>query len=230
MGGGVVFGISSIGKKLLEKLQRKSFRHAYLAQHVKRGIAYQIRALRDQRQWRQGNFAKILGKPQSVAHRLEDPDYGKYTLQTLLEIANVFDVALEVRFVSYSSFIRGTRDVSIPSMQVPSFNDDAGFTGLTITVPQISVSQHSQSFRRPASSGQLVFSFPVQLTTSSEVSEPMTFDLTTAESQPEPFLSYGGIIISASSGFGASLRVMLNYSCRWIPLREAAEQLCFPSE
>ncbi len=125
-----MFAISSIGKKLLEKLQRKPYRHAYLAEHIRRGIAYQIRALRDQRKWKQGTFAKMLGKPQSVVCRLEDPDYGKVTIQTLLEVANVFDVALEVRFVSYSSFICNTRDVSIGSMRVPEFKDDLGLTGL----------------------------------------------------------------------------------------------------
>jgi hypothetical protein len=68
-----------------------------------------------------------VGKPQSVACRLEDPDYGKVTIQTLLEVANVFDVALRVRFVPYSTFVRNTRDVSSASMQVPEFKDDLGF-------------------------------------------------------------------------------------------------------
>jgi transcriptional regulator with XRE-family HTH domain len=121
-----MFAISSIGKKLWEKLQRKPYRHAYLAEHVRRGIAYQIRALRDQRKWKQGAFAKLLGKPQSVVSRLEDPDYGKMTVQTLLEVANIFDVALEVRFVPYSTFVYSTRDVSMTSMQVPEFKDDLG--------------------------------------------------------------------------------------------------------
>jgi len=119
-----VFAISSIGKKLWQKLQRPVYRHAYLAEHVRRGIAYQIRALRDQRGWNQGKFSNLLGKPQSVVCRLEDPSYGKVTIQTLLEIANVYDVALDVRFVPYSSFLQRTRDVSAASMRVPEFKDD----------------------------------------------------------------------------------------------------------
>jgi transcriptional regulator with XRE-family HTH domain len=119
-----VFAISSIGRKLLGKLQKTAYRHAYLAEHVRQGIAYQIRALRNQRGWSQGKFAKLLGKPQSVVCRLEDPDYGKVTVQTLLEVANVYDVALEVRFVSYSSFLRRTRDISPTAMYVPAFKDD----------------------------------------------------------------------------------------------------------
>src|SRR5215813_10980158 len=129
MGAGLVFAISKIGKKFLERLQKKPFRHAYLAEHVRRGIAYQIRALRDQRKWKQGTFAKFLGKPQSVACRLEDLDYGKVTVQTLLEVANVFEDALEVRFVPYSTFIYNTRDVSVASMRVPEFKDDIGLSG-----------------------------------------------------------------------------------------------------
>lgn len=132
MGGVAVFANFSIGKKLLEKLQRKAYRHAYVAEHVRRGIAYQIRALRDQRKWKQGTFANMLGKPQSVVCRLEDPDYGKVTIQTLLEVANVFDVALEVRFVRYSSFVTTTRDVSVVSLQVPEFKDDLGLTGVKL--------------------------------------------------------------------------------------------------
>jgi transcriptional regulator with XRE-family HTH domain len=121
-----VLARSNIWAKLQERLQRRAYRHAYLGEHVRRGIAYQIRALRDQRQWKQGEFSKRLNKPQSVVCRLEDPSYGKVTVQTLLEIANVFDVALEVRFVPYSSFIIRTRDVSSSAMHVLSFDDDIG--------------------------------------------------------------------------------------------------------
>ena len=119
-----MFAISRIGKRLLQKLQKKPFRVAYVAEHVRRGIAYQIRALRDQRGWNQGKLSALLGKPQSVVSRLEDPSYGKVTIQTLLELASVFDVALQVKFVSYSSFLPQTRDVTTHSMQLPSFLDD----------------------------------------------------------------------------------------------------------
>jgi transcriptional regulator with XRE-family HTH domain len=131
MGGEAVFAISNISKKLLEKLRKKPYRHAYMAEHIRRGIAYQIRALRAARNWNQGVFAKHLGKPQSVVCRLEDPDYGKVTIQTLLEVANVFDVALEIKFSSYSSFVCNTRDLSVGSMQVAGFQDDLGMMGLS---------------------------------------------------------------------------------------------------
>lgn len=119
-----MFSISSFGSKLLAKLRRKPYRDAYVSEHVRRGIAAQIRALRDQRGWNQGKLSDLLGKPQSVVSRLEDPGYGKVTVQTLLEIASAYDIALQVRFVSYSTFLQQTRTLTGASMQVPSFQDD----------------------------------------------------------------------------------------------------------
>ena len=117
--------IFRIGKTLLGKLQNRRYRHSYMSEHVRRGIAYQIRALRDQLGWSQGGFARELGKPQSVVSRLEDPKYGKVTVQTLLEVAGAFDVALQVRFVGYSQFLRDNQDRTSVAMVVPSFTVDA---------------------------------------------------------------------------------------------------------
>lgn len=119
-----MFAIFNVGQKLLEKLQRKAYRTSYVAEHVRRGIAYQIRALRNQRGWNQGQFAKQLGKPQSVVSRLEDPSYGKVTVQTLLEVASVYDVALQIRFVPYSTFLQQSRNVSTEAMQALSFVEE----------------------------------------------------------------------------------------------------------
>jgi hypothetical protein len=111
-------------KKLFRKLQKRAYRHAYVGEHVRRGIAHQIRALREDpsRNWTQGELSKRLKKPQSVVSRMEDLDYGKFTVQTLLEIANAFDVALSIRFVSYPQFVAQTRDTTEGAMRVASFD------------------------------------------------------------------------------------------------------------
>jgi transcriptional regulator with XRE-family HTH domain len=131
-----VFGLYNIGHRLIKKLQKRAYRQAYVAEHVRRGIAYQIRALRDQRRQKQGELAEELGKPQSVVSRLEDPSYGKVTVQTLLEVAAVFDVALQVRFVPFSAFLRDTRDVSPKAIEVPSFEDEAAAQPVVKIKPQ----------------------------------------------------------------------------------------------
>jgi predicted XRE-type DNA-binding protein len=129
MGVGAVFATSKVAKALWQKLRQKNYRDAYVAEHVRQGIARQIRALRNQRAWNQGRLSQLLGKPQSVVSRLEDPSYGKVTVQTLLDLASVFDVALQVRFISYSSFLQQTRDLTISSMKVAGFNKDLGKSG-----------------------------------------------------------------------------------------------------
>jgi transcriptional regulator with XRE-family HTH domain len=117
-----MFGFFEIRKSILNKLRKRAYRDAYVAAHVRRWIAHQIRALRDHKGWNQGQFSKQLGKPQSVVSRLEDPSYGKMTVATLLEVAKAFDVALLIKFVDYRTFLRETSDLSTPAMAVESFD------------------------------------------------------------------------------------------------------------
>lgn len=122
--------IVNLAKRLVEKLMQKSYRDAYVAEQVRTGIAYQIRALREQRGWNQGKFADELGKPQSVTSRLENPDYGKVSLKTLLEVASTYDVGLIVRYVSFPEFLRQNQDVSAEALEVSSF-DRADFISIS---------------------------------------------------------------------------------------------------
>jgi len=114
---------ANLSKRLFEKLKSKSYRDAYVAEHVRTGIAYQIRALRAQRGWSQKRLAEEMGKPQSVVSRLEDPDYGKVSIQTVLEGAAAFDVALLIQYVSFPEFLQRTRDVSPEALRADSFDE-----------------------------------------------------------------------------------------------------------
>ena len=163
-----MFSISNISNKLLAKLRRKPYRDAYVSEHVRRGIAAQIRALRDQRGWNQGKLSSELGKPQSVVCRLEDPGYGKVTVQTLLEIASVYDVALQIRFVSYGSFLQQTRNLTSASMQVASFQDDIAAKAASEIIVTINDER--------SGSGMTVLDFPTHRTvpkTKSDQSAPV---------------------------------------------------------
>jgi hypothetical protein len=121
-----MFGKFDLRKKLWRKLGNKEYRDAYVSEHVRRWIAHQIRALREHpdRKWKQGELSDRMGKPQSVISRLEDPTYGKMTVQTLLEVAAAFDVALTIKFVSFPRFASETADLTQSAMQVDSFNTD----------------------------------------------------------------------------------------------------------
>lgn len=94
------------------KLADKSYRDGYMHTAVRGGIAYQIRALRERSGMTQAEFAQQIGTTQSVISRLESTEYGKVSVQTLLNVASAFDVALLLRFVSYPAFIDGMQSMN----------------------------------------------------------------------------------------------------------------------
>jgi len=102
--------VSDQGK--LRKLADKSYRDGYMHTAVRGGIAYQIRALRERAGMTQAELAQQVGTTQSVISRLESTEYGKVSVQTLLNVASAFDIALMLRFVSYPVFIAGMQSMN----------------------------------------------------------------------------------------------------------------------
>ena len=107
--------------ELLSKLERKDYRHAYMAEGVKTWLARQVRLLREKKNWSQEDLGHACRKPQSAISRIEDPDYGRLNLQTLFELAAAFDVALLVQFVDWDDWLGRMDDVSANAMQKESF-------------------------------------------------------------------------------------------------------------
>lgn len=107
----------------ISALDDKGYRDAYVDAHVKSSVAYQIRAIRESRSLTQADFAKIVGKPQSVISRLENTEYGKVTVQTLLELASAIDIALIVRFTEFTEFLYTYQDLSLDRLNAKSYDD-----------------------------------------------------------------------------------------------------------
>ncbi len=105
----------------LAALRDKEYRDAYVEGHVTSTIAYQLRAMRAQLGLTQKEFSKRIGKPQSVVSRLENTEYGKVTVQTLLDIARGLDVALVVKFASFPDFLASYSDLSAETMAAEPF-------------------------------------------------------------------------------------------------------------
>lgn len=123
-------------------LGSKEYRDAYVLEHIKNGVAFQIRTLREDRGWTQGKLGELARKPRNVISRLEDPNYGKFTLATLLEIASAFDVGLLVKFVPLSRLTREYDDVSPEALTAKSVTDKKEIAALNawalegVAVPQ----------------------------------------------------------------------------------------------
>lgn len=99
-------------------------RRAYVAAEVITGLAHQIRVLRLQRKWTQQDLARQLGTTQAAISRLEDPSYGKANLKTLLEISGVFDVALTVKFSSFTRFLQSSFKLRREDLEVEPFEEE----------------------------------------------------------------------------------------------------------
>lgn len=113
---------SNVG--LISKLlNNPAFRDAFIYEHIKNGVAFQMTAMRDERDWTQARLGEEAGKPRTVITRLEDPNYGQFSIQTLREIAAAFQVGLLVKFVPFSRLLEEYDDVSPRALIAPRIND-----------------------------------------------------------------------------------------------------------
>jgi transcriptional regulator with XRE-family HTH domain len=87
-------------------------RNAFVGAQLRSFITNQIRTLRAQHGFSQEELAKSLNTSQSTIARLENRDYGKFSLNTLLELAQAFDVALIVEFAEFPDFLLRTKNMS----------------------------------------------------------------------------------------------------------------------
>jgi transcriptional regulator with XRE-family HTH domain len=104
--------------------QGKRYRAAFARQQFKRLVPLQIQTLRRQRGWSQQILAKKSGMTQGVLSRAEDQDYGNLTVNTILNIAEGFDVAFVGRFVPFSELGKWYVSLSGETTQVPSFEEE----------------------------------------------------------------------------------------------------------
>lgn len=113
-------------ESLVQKLLiDKSFRDSFVMEHVRIGVPFQMRTLREERKWTQQDAGESAGKPRNVISRLEDPGYGTMSIKTLLEMASAFDVGLLVKFVPFSRLLKEHDDVSASAIGAASPQSEA---------------------------------------------------------------------------------------------------------
>lgn len=110
-------------EEFVRQLEDKEVRDEFVADQTRARIALLIRALREQedRGWTQTELGERAGKKQNVISRIEDPDYGKFSLQTLLDIAAAFDLPLWVDIPDWDDWFARISDVPNAQTRRASF-------------------------------------------------------------------------------------------------------------
>ena len=118
-------------EQLLQNLDNVEYRRGFVEGHAKDTIAFQIKQLRKVEDWDQKKLAEIaFGKPslQPMISRYENPDYGKYSITTLLELAAAFDVALVVRFAPFSELVEWDIYATSATLRPPKYSQDVALS------------------------------------------------------------------------------------------------------
>lgn len=114
---------------LLTRLQNTEYRAAFVSALINSTIAYQIRGLRKKLDLDQADLGALTGMKQTAISRLENPDYGNLSVNTLKRIAKALDIGLVVRFAPYSEVVRWRLGMSQRDMAPVSFASDEMMQG-----------------------------------------------------------------------------------------------------
>jgi transcriptional regulator with XRE-family HTH domain len=109
---------------LQKKLKNKEYRDSFAAEYIYSRIPLKIRAMRERRRLSQQELGRLAGVKQEWISKLEDPNYGRLTLSTLLRVASAFDVGLNVDFVPFSEIFERSTHLSDEDFDVASFDEE----------------------------------------------------------------------------------------------------------
>jgi transcriptional regulator with XRE-family HTH domain len=110
----------------IARLRNKKYRDSFVASQISVGLPFQIRALREQRGWKQSQLAGKAEMLQPRISAMERPGGAKFNLETLRRLASAFDVALVVRFAPFSELVDWSDTFHADTFTIPSFDHDAG--------------------------------------------------------------------------------------------------------
>jgi len=122
-------------QQILRSLENEEYRREFAAD-VATTLAIQIRLLREKYGWTQEQLAQRMGKRQETISQWENPDYGRYTLNTLKELAAAYDVALIARFAPFSDLVDWVANLTPQRLAPPSFVEELQSAVTRVALPR----------------------------------------------------------------------------------------------
>lgn len=151
--------MSELIEKLSPEFQDKEYRDAYAEECLNMMIASQIKALREQREMTQKQLADATGMSQPRIPVLEDASYENWSINTLKRFARAFDLALSVKFETFSRLINDFANMNAETLKRASFSDDVQFNSPRPTHRQ-QRGRHNRRHRRARNWSTRQFSQP----------------------------------------------------------------------
>jgi transcriptional regulator with XRE-family HTH domain len=121
---------TSARQQLLQSFRDPEYRHLFVNERLRASVALQIRALRQMREMTQKSLGDAIGMAQTWVSILENPEYGKMTVATLLRLAEAFDTDLEIKFRPFSRTLDTIPTQGPDYFAVPSFQEEFGASPL----------------------------------------------------------------------------------------------------
>ncbi len=138
--------------QLAVRFRDKKYRDLFVEEQIFSRLPLKIKMLREQEGLTQAKLGEIAGMKQTWISKLEDPNYGKLTISTLLKVASAFDVGLYIDFVPFSEVLDRTLRLSPASFAISTYKDDAGLKpcedkagGNLLSAPLPSAAQNNSS-------------------------------------------------------------------------------------
>lgn len=110
--------------ELSGNLAEKEYRDAFVESRIRRGVPLQIRAIRESLGWSQEKLAERSGIKPSNISRTENTRDTFLAFPTLLKIAAAFDMALVVKFASFSE-LEDLATLPAKELVPPSYDEDS---------------------------------------------------------------------------------------------------------
>lgn len=109
--------------QLRQQLDDEHFRQTFGEKETS-WIGPQIRIVREQRGLSQEELAQLTNTRQSAVSRMENVDYGKWSINKLQQLCKALGCWVEVRLRSYGELVDGLHSHSRVRLQVPSYGED----------------------------------------------------------------------------------------------------------
>jgi transcriptional regulator with XRE-family HTH domain len=168
------FVTTSSRRTILDTWKDKESRHIVAAEHIKEGLAFQIHALREARELTQTALARNAKMAQERISVLEDPNYDFLPkIQTLLRLAEVFDVPLIVRFGTWAELLDWETGLSPEVLAPPNFDKDPNIKNEDIKDTANYVPAHRVRAKKSATASAQLKSWPALISNSNVEPEPI---------------------------------------------------------